>query len=610
MTSASGWPPSPRPATLPNGSPRMRWATAQAISRRTPIACWRACSSETVTRNERELVYRRLTEAMHEGVAVDRDGIRLANARFAELCGATSPTQLTGRQLTDLVHPDYADLLGEIVRRHRERQSSPERFEAELGSTDGPGRRLEFAFAPITFEGQPALLVTVVEMSAEPKRSEARGHGTAWEALDALGEGVLTTDAEGLIVYANKAAELLIGKPASDALGHTLQEVISLVDEGDRKTLGDPVRQCLTTGARVHIGRRGMVVSNDGGGERSIELTVSPLRNPAGDVAGSVIALRDVSDLRGLTRQMSYQASHDALTGLVNRREFERRLQEALEAAQAGGQKARALLPRPRPVQGGQRRMRPRRRRQHAARGRRPDQGCGARFGHRRAPRRRRVRRAARRVPAREGAPDRRRRRARDRRLPLRLEGQDLQHRRERRPRRGVAGKRLARGHDRRRRFGLLRGEEAGRPRARLLGARRGIRTPARRDPLAAATAVRAEGRPLRAACAADRGGRRRDVGGPGSRGAAAAEGRHGSARRSRGVHGRCRALPADAARRSLGGADGAGRARPRSGAPGGRPAACASISRGRRSAMPGSSSSSWIASTARAWRRTASVSR
>jgi diguanylate cyclase (GGDEF)-like protein/PAS domain S-box-containing protein len=295
---------------------------------------------ETETRSERELIYRRLTEAMHEGVAVDRDGIRLANARFAELCGAISPTQLTGRQLIELVHPDYADLLGEIVRRHRERQPSPERFEAELRSTDGPGRRLEFAFATITHEGQPALLVTVVEMSARPEPGEARGHGTAWEALDALGDGVLTTDGEGRIVYANKAAELLIGKSASDALGHTLQEVISLVDEGDRKTLGDPVRQCLTTGARVHIGRRGMVVSNDGGGERSIELNVSPLRNPAGDVAGSVIALRDVSDLRGLTRQMSYQASHDALTGLVNRREFERRLQEALEAAHAGAQKA------------------------------------------------------------------------------------------------------------------------------------------------------------------------------------------------------------------------------------------------------------------------------
>jgi diguanylate cyclase (GGDEF)-like protein len=48
--------------------------------------------------------------------------------------------------------------------------------------------------------------------------------------------------------------------------------------------------------------------------------------------------LHDVSELRGLTQQMSYQASHDALTGLVNRREFERRLGESLEIARAGRQ--------------------------------------------------------------------------------------------------------------------------------------------------------------------------------------------------------------------------------------------------------------------------------
>ena len=286
---------------------------------------------------EREGLYRRLTEAMHEGIAVDCNGIALANARFAELCGAASPAQLVGRQLVDLVHPDYADLLGEILRRHHAGQPSPERFEAELRSTNGPGQRLEFAFQRTSYEGRPALLVAAVEMSGRSDSGpDDRGPGTAWEALDALGEGVITTDADGRIVYVNQSGEQLIGKPAAEALGRSLQEVINLVDEDDRKALGDPVRQCLVTGARVHIGRRGMVVSNDDGGERSIELTVSPLRDATGEVSGTVITLRDVSDLRGLTRQMSYQASHDALTGLVNRREFENRLQESLEAAHSG----------------------------------------------------------------------------------------------------------------------------------------------------------------------------------------------------------------------------------------------------------------------------------
>src|ERR1700732_708585 len=48
---------------------------------------------------------------------------------------------------------------------------------------------------------------------------------------------------------------------------------------------------------------------------------------------GLLLVLHDTSERRGLTRQMTYQASHDGLTGLVNRREFERRLQEAMDSA-------------------------------------------------------------------------------------------------------------------------------------------------------------------------------------------------------------------------------------------------------------------------------------
>jgi diguanylate cyclase (GGDEF)-like protein/PAS domain S-box-containing protein len=292
---------------------------------------------ETTARAEREALYRRLAEAMHEGLAVERDGLRLANARFAELCGAASPAELTGRPLTELVHPDYSELLAGQLRRLRAGQPAPQRLEVEMPAAAGTVARVELALAPIRYEGEPALLVTAVEMSPAPREPARRAHATAWEALDALGEGVITTDLQGRIVYVNRAAEALIGRVAAEAHGRTLPEVIDLVEEGDRKALGDPVRQCLTTGGRVHVGRRGMVVSGAGEGERSIELSVSPLRDAAGELAGTVIAIRDVTDLRGLTRQMSYQASHDALTGLVNRREFERRLQESLEEAHAGG---------------------------------------------------------------------------------------------------------------------------------------------------------------------------------------------------------------------------------------------------------------------------------
>jgi len=299
----------------------------------------RRMKQEATVRTEREFVFQRLNEAMQEAIAVEREGIRIANAKFAELCGAAAPSKLVGRPLAELVDPDYAELLGEHLGRHRGGRPAPERLEVQMRPVAGHVPRIEFSFSRISYEGQPAVLVSAVEMSPAPEVLVRRGHATAWEALDALGEGVITTDPEGRIVYVNKAGEGLIGKPAADALGKTLLEVIDLVQEGDRKALGDPVRQCLSSGGRVNVGRRGMVVAGDGEGERSIELTVSPLRDAEGELTGTVIALRDVSDLRGLTRQMSYQASHDALTGLVNRREFERRLQEALESAHGASQR-------------------------------------------------------------------------------------------------------------------------------------------------------------------------------------------------------------------------------------------------------------------------------
>jgi diguanylate cyclase (GGDEF)-like protein len=113
--------------------------------------------------------------------------------------------------------------------------------------------------------------------------------------------------------------------------------LISLVDEIDRSSLGDPVAKCLSERRRVNLGRRAFLLSKQAEREFSTELTASPIRGPDGQVAGCVVIFHDVSELRGLAREMSYQASHDALTGLVNRAEFERRLETALDSARGEG---------------------------------------------------------------------------------------------------------------------------------------------------------------------------------------------------------------------------------------------------------------------------------
>jgi diguanylate cyclase (GGDEF)-like protein/PAS domain S-box-containing protein len=285
---------------------------------------------------ERDLLYHRLVEAVHEAVVLHRDTIVHANSRFAALTGL-SAKELSGRKLHELVPADYADLVRENIRRMLAGEPAAPRYEIELVGAQGQVSRLELAGVLIESASDPALLITAVEMTPRhgataPEQERSRAVAT----LQSIGEGVITTDKRGRIEYMNEAAERFTGTTAMQALGHGLDDIVSLLNETDRQSVADPVRQCLTSGARVSLGRKALLLARGTGEEYYIELSVSPLRNAQSEVTGAVIVLHDVSEQRGLARQMSYQASHDALTGLVNRREFERRLQEALDSARAG----------------------------------------------------------------------------------------------------------------------------------------------------------------------------------------------------------------------------------------------------------------------------------
>ena len=285
--------------------------------------------------NDREQLFQRLVETVHDAVLVHRTSILFANARFLSMLGMDA-AQVIGRPLADFVAPEYAELVENNLRRRLAGEPAAERHEVELLGAHGEVTRVELSSSLIDSSGEPALLLTALEMmpgsAARPGPSRPRSMVT----LDAMGESVVTIDADGRIDYVNTSAEALLGQAFDQVIGKTFAEVASLVDENDRHSLGDPVRKALTTGGRVTMGKRAVLVPANSSPERSVEISVSPLKSDSNQAMGLVVVMHDTSELRGLTRQMTYQASHDALTGLVNRREFERRLREAMDAAQTG----------------------------------------------------------------------------------------------------------------------------------------------------------------------------------------------------------------------------------------------------------------------------------
>ena len=154
--------------------------------------------------------------------------------------------------------------------------------------------------------------------------------------LASIGDGVIRTDAEGRIDYLNPVAEKLTGRRAEEALGRPLAEVFQVIDEMTRTPLADPVRRCLDEGRVVETPGHALLVSADGQ-EYSVRDSAAPIHDPDGTAVGAVVVFKDVTQLRGMEREMIYLASHDALTGLINRREFELRLKRAIRNARADG---------------------------------------------------------------------------------------------------------------------------------------------------------------------------------------------------------------------------------------------------------------------------------
>ena len=284
---------------------------------------------------DREQLFQRLVETVHDAVLVHRERILFANSRFLALLNLGA-ADVVGKPLTEFVAPEYVDLVANNLRRRLAGEPAAERYEVELVGPHAEVTRVELSSIVIDSAGEPALLLTALEMLPEAAAVATPARPRAMVTLDAMAESVITVDAEGRIDYINHAAEVLLSQRFDQVMGKSFSDVASLVDETDRRSLGDPVRKALTTGGRVTMGRRAVLVPANAGAERSVEISVTPLRFDGKDIVGLALVLHDTSELRGLTRQMTYQASHDALTGLVNRREFERRLQEAMDSAQTG----------------------------------------------------------------------------------------------------------------------------------------------------------------------------------------------------------------------------------------------------------------------------------
>ena len=158
---------------------------------------------------------------------------------------------------------------------------------------------------------------------AQAQQEKERARNT----LHALSEGVITTDVKGVIDYMNPVAEVLTGWNVQAARGQSLNKVFDLVNRKNGEKPFISAEQCLLI-ERTVIGDDNSTLVRRDGAKHDIEHVGSPIRDARGRLAGAALIFRDVTEKRSMQVRLTWAASHDALTGLINRAEFEKRVEK------------------------------------------------------------------------------------------------------------------------------------------------------------------------------------------------------------------------------------------------------------------------------------------
>ena len=290
--------------------------------------------------------YRRLFDNVMEGVYSSTVEGRFVsvNPALAQMVGLASPTELLS-VTTETIYHDPLERA--VILAALERDGEVRNAEFQLRRVDGSTLTvIESARAVRDEQGRLTGYEGTIFDISERKRAETamfQEKEKAQVTLQSIGDAVITTDANGHIEYLNPVAEDLTGWQLHEVDGKALGEVVDILNESTRERLENPASRALREGRVIAVADQTVLV-NRRGQEIAIQDSAAPIRDRSGRIIGAVMVFHDVSKERRLRRALAYQASHDALTGLINRREFENRLNEALLTARANHDTTHVLL--------------------------------------------------------------------------------------------------------------------------------------------------------------------------------------------------------------------------------------------------------------------------
>ncbi len=175
-------------------------------------------------------------------------------------------------------------------------------------------------------------LASLQDPAGDAARELFNAHERMQIILQCSGDAVVITDAQGNVEEINPFAARMLDASIAEGELRPSHEVLRLLNHSTRDPINDPVARALAGKFDVIEEEHRLLLGTDGN-EYTVNLLAVPVLDSDGTPTGCIVTLHDVTEMFGMARRLSHQATHDSLTGLVNRHEFEIRLQQAIESA-------------------------------------------------------------------------------------------------------------------------------------------------------------------------------------------------------------------------------------------------------------------------------------
>lgn len=150
-------------------------------------------------------------------------------------------------------------------------------------------------------------------------------HKNLDQVMKSVGDGIIVVDLDQRVTMLNRVAEELTGWSSDEARGESFAQVFKLSHENPEYQVPNPVdavlKTDLPTGSTKHA-----VITDRQGNRFNIEDSATPVKDAEGITTGVVLIFRDITAQRAQNQQIEYLSYHDHLTGLYNRRYFEKEL--------------------------------------------------------------------------------------------------------------------------------------------------------------------------------------------------------------------------------------------------------------------------------------------